>query len=441
MSPAMTATAAPADPPSPDGAAGIAPLRSGPLRIAMFSDNFHPELGGIQDSILASVRALGARGHRILLFAPAASARDYARANLPVAEPDLGPNVIVRRLFSLPVPSSSQQSRVVVPFGRCWREAAGFGAELVHSHTFLGVGLEGLRAAWRLRLPLVGTNHWAVGAFDLYAPVGRDAFRRFSLRAVTRYYQACDWVTGPSRFTIDDMVTSGLDRPCSVISNPIDTTVFRPADRAALKEALGLTGETIVYAGRLGREKCIDVLIRAFAGLAAGRSAAMLVLAGHGSARPELEALARELGVAERVRFTGTLDHAALARLFAAADVFAIASTSETQSMVLLQAMACGLPVVGARRGGLIEHIPQDAGRLAEPGDAEDFRENLVRILADQAMRERMGAEARRFAERFSVAAIADAWEDVYRRMLPGTAETPAPAVGAEDLARSGTCT
>lgn len=415
-----------------------------PLRIAMFSDNFHPELGGIQDSILASARALGARGHRILLFAPAASARDYARANLPVAEPELGPNVTVRRLFSLPVPSSSQQSRVVVPLGRCWREAAGFGAALVHSHTFLGVGFEALRTARRLGLPLVGTNHWAVGAFDLYAPVARDAFRRVSLRAVTRYYQACDRVTGPSRFTIDDMVAGGLTRPCSVISNPIDTDIFRPAAGAArqvLKDELGLTGETIVYAGRLAREKCIDVLIRAFAGLAAGRPAALLVLAGHGSARGELEALAQQLGVAERVRFTGTLSHAALARLFAASDVFAIASTSETQSMVLLQAMACGLPVVGARRGGLIEHIPQEAGQLAEPGQADAFRENLVRILADQAMRERMGVAARRFAEAFSVTAIADAWEDVYRRLLADAAARPMPGVGAEDLARSGPCT
>src|SRR5579859_6550579 len=145
------------------------------MRIAIFSDNFHPELGGIQDSILTITRDLGARGHKLLLCVPAAAARDYARVKLPVAEPELGANVAIRRLFSLPMPSSSQQSRAVVPTFRRWREIAQFRPDLVHSHTFFGGGLEGLVSARRLRVPLVGTNHWAVRALDPYMPFGRVA--------------------------------------------------------------------------------------------------------------------------------------------------------------------------------------------------------------------------------------------------------------------------
>lgn len=414
------------------------------MRIAMFSDNFHPELGGIQDSILAGLRELGARGYRIMLFAPAAAARDYARANLPVAEVDLGPSVTIRRLPALPVPSSSQQSRLVVPIGLCRREVARFRPDLVHSHTFLGVGLEALWAARWLGVPLIGTNHWAVGAFDVYAPLGRATVRRLGLRAVTRYYQCCERVTAPSRFTIDEMRTNGLARPCSVISNPIDTERFRPVDsatRRALKAKLGLGPETIVYAGRLAREKRIDVLIRAFAALCADRPGAALVLAGHGSARAALAAMAGELGIGDRVRFTGTLDHAALAELFAAADLFATASTSETQCMALLQAMACGLPVVGARSAGLIEHIPPVAGYLAEPGRPDDFREKLIRLLAEPAMRARMGAAARQFVQAFSIAAIADAWEEVYRQLTRGAVLLgPLPNIRPQESARSTTC-
>jgi len=405
------------------------------MRLTMFSDNFYPELGGIQDSIMVSARELGARGHRILLFAPAAAPRDYARANLSVGEVDLGPNVTIRRVPSLPVPSSSQQSRVVVPTGRCRREVALFRPDLIHSHTFLGLGLEALWAARRMGVPLVGTNHWAIGAFDFYAPFWRATVRRRSLRALTSYYQSCDWVSAPSRFTVAEMVANGLARPCTVISNPIDTRRFHPVDpatRHALKARFGLGPQTIVYAGRLAREKCIDVLIHAFATVCADRPDAILVLAGHGSARAPLAALAGRLGVGGRVRFTGTLGHDALAELLAAADLFAIASMSETQSMVLLQAMACGLPVVGARCGGLIEHIPPATGCLAEPGRSEDFLEKLTWLLVNQSARECMGAAARQFAEAFSITKIADAWEDLYRRVMRNAV--------SHDPARSAAC-
>jgi len=391
------------------------------MRLAMFSDNFHPELGGIQDSILASARELGERGHRIMLFAPAAAPQDYARANLPVAEVELGGNVTIQRVPSLPVPSSSQQSRLVMPTGRCRRALAQFRPDMVHSHTFLGLGLEALWAARQLDVPLVGTNHWAIGAFDFHAPLGRATVRRYSLRAVARYYQCCDWVTAPSHSSVEEMMANGLARPCSVISNPIDTGRFRPVNTAtkqALKARFGLGMHTIVYAGRLAREKSIDVLIHAFAAVCTDRTDATLVLAGHGSARDALRALADRLDLGSRVRFTGTLSHEALAELLAATELFAIASTSETQSMVLLQAMACGLPVVGARCGGLIEHIPPTTGLLAEPGRPDDFREKLGWLLGNQSAREIMGAAARQFSAAFSIAKIADAWEDVYRRLM-----------------------
>ncbi len=392
-----------------------------PLRLALFTDNFHPELGGIQDSILACARELGARGHRVLVFAPAASRRDYARVGLAAAEPELGPNVEVRRVTSLPVPSSSQQSRLALPCAGCLRDIERLRPQLVHSHTFLSVGRAGLRAARHAGVPLLGTNHWAVEAFDMYAPLARAAFRRIAVSAVTRYYQRCDRVTGPSRFTVEDMQRNGVRRPCSVISNPVDTRCFAPLDEAArhaVKQRFGLGPQTVVYAGRLAREKNVDVLLRAFALLREQLPQATLVLAGHGSAREALESLARDRGIADAVRFVGTLPHARLAQLFAACEVFAIASKSETQSMVVLQAMASGLPAVGARCGGLVEHIPEHAGLLAAPDDPGDLSDKLLRLLADPAERARLGAGARRFAAGFSIGAVADAWEDLYRRTL-----------------------
>jgi len=389
----------------------------------MFTDNFYPELGGIQDSILASARELGARGHAVAIFAPAAAPRDFARARLPVAEPDLGANVSVHRLFSLPLPGSTGQSRLAVPTGRRWCAVAEFRPDLIHTHTFLGVGLEALLVARRLRLPLVGTNHWAVGGFGIYAPLARAACVGVAWRSVARYYNRCDWVSAPSGATLADMRAHGLRRPAAVISNPIDTAQFRPpapGERQRLKAKLAFFGATVLYAGRLAREKHIDVLIRALPALRLAIPDATLVLAGHGTARAALQALARRIGVAPQVRFTGVLDHATLAEHCRAADVFAIASTSESQSMTLLQAMSAGLPAVGARHGALIEYLPEQTGMLADPDQPAQFAAMLARILGSPALRERMSAHAERAAARFAVAAVADVWQDIYARLGRG---------------------
>ena len=391
------------------------------MRIALFTDSFYPELGGIQDSIMATAKELGARGHQVLIFAPAAAQEDFARAGVPKGEPKLGEHVRVHRLFSVPLPGSTGQSRLVVPTLQRWRALRRFDPEVIHSHTFLGTGLEALAVSRQLGLRLIGTNHWAISGFSLYAPMAREAVVRGCWRSVVGYYNRCDWVSAPSRATLKEMEQHGFRRPGGVISNPIDTVLFRqpqPGERAALKARLGLSAATVVYAGRLAREKRIDVLLQALPDVARRVPEAELVVAGHGTAGDALMALARMLGVAERVRFVGTLSHAALAELFRAADVFALASTSESQSMVLLQAMSAGLPAGGARHGPLAETIVPDVGVLAEADQPAAFADAMARLLTEPERRAAMGYRAAGIAARFGVAAVVDAWEEVYGRAI-----------------------
>ncbi len=393
------------------------------MRILVFTDSFYPELGGIQDSLVVTSRELGARGHTVLLCAPAAADRDYAVAGLPVREIDLGANVTIRRMFSLPTPSSTRQSRLLVPTRQRWREMAHFGPDLVHAHTFLGAGWEAVRTARRLRVPLIGTNHWAVGEFGAYFPVPAQFFARASIGAVTRFYNQCDRVTAPSHSVLQEMCAFGLRRPHCVVSNPIDTSSFAPAlppERERLKRSLGFSPATILYAGRLAVEKNIDILIRALALLATRNPDAMLALAGHGTAHSGLEALARQQGVVSQVRFLGTLGTAELGDACRAADVFATASTSETQGMALLQGMSAGLPAVGADWRALREYVPPDAGFLAVPHQPGDFAAKLDVLLRESPLRHGMGERAARFARRFSVARVADNWEKLYASVVAG---------------------
>ena len=210
-----------------------------------------------------------------------------------------------------------------------------------------------------------------------------------------------------------------------MVSNPIDTDLFTPArddERDALRARFGLSGPTITYAGRLGPEKNIEVLLRAVATLRDSGVAAELAIAGHGSHEPILRALATELRIDQQVRFFGTLAQDELARLLRISDTFAIMSTSETQSMVLLQAMASGVPVVAADTRALAGVRRSRQWRAGGPARSRRGWHGRSRICWPR--RSDGGSWVRRAgdrAERYGVETVTDAWETLYRSVLNGS--------------------
>jgi glycosyltransferase involved in cell wall biosynthesis len=355
------------------------------------------------------------------IYAPRYGARDYSRVQALAREPDLGANVKVWRRPSLPFPSSTEQSRAALPSPIGWAALARKARpDVIHTHSFFGVGLEGLLNAACLSIPVIGTNHTTVAGFGPYIPISIQSATAY----VAWFYNRCDWVTAPSRSVFDELGSDALIRPTLVISNPIDTELFRPARAAAcqaIRARLGLHGPVVTYAGRLGPEKNIDVLLRAVAGLARQGSPVELAIAGHGSHAPVLEALAEALGIAARVRFFGTLVHAELAELLQVSDIFAMMSTSETQSMVLAQAMACGIPVVGANSRALPELVGPANGVLVAPYDPPALACALAELIGDPDRRRVLGAGGRRMAEQCGIEMVTDTWESLYHSVLSGS--------------------
>jgi glycosyltransferase involved in cell wall biosynthesis len=384
----------------------------------MFSDYFHPELGGIQDSIATVARSLGQRGHVVDIHVPRYGRRDYALVGADRAgEPELGANIRIHRHASLPFPSSTRQSRAALPSPLGWLRLCGSRRpDLIHVQSFFGLGLEGLFAAALLRLPVIGSNHTTVAGFAPHIPVSLEGATRF----VMWFHNRCDHVTAPSRSVFTELGAARLHRPLTVISNPIDTALFAPAPdrRDALRARYGLTLPTIVFAGRLGAEKNVDILLRAMQVLDGQAVAADIVLAGHGAQAAALRQLAETLGIAARVRFLGTLAPADLAALFQAADLFVMPSTSETQSMALLQAMAAGLPVIAADSRALPEYVTPGNGRLVPPNDPAALAAALRPMLAEPALRAELGAGGRRSALAYGIETVCDQWESLYDAVL-----------------------
>jgi glycosyltransferase involved in cell wall biosynthesis len=388
------------------------------MRVAIFTDYFFPELGGIQDSIAITSRALGLRGHQLDIYAPRYAAKDYQQVGTKVGERDLGPNVRVRRRPSLAFPSSTQQSRaaLISPIG--WATLAGrHKPDVIHTHSFFGIGLEALLNGALLRIPVIGTNHTTIAGFAPHIPLRVEKASAY----VAWYYNRCDMVTAPSRSVLEELDEAGLGRASVVLSNPIDTVLFRPirvGEDAALRERFSLSKKTITYAGRLGPEKNIDTLLLAVAALRDRGVTAELAIAGHGSHEPVLRRMVSELRLQQRVKFFGTLPQDELAGLLRVSDTFAIMSTSETQSMVLLQAMASGVPVVAARARALPEFVGPANGVLVDPHDPQQLAKVLEALLGSPDRRRQLGLGGRRLAERHGVETVTDAWETLYRSVL-----------------------
>ncbi|MDD4272053.1 MAG: glycosyltransferase [Patescibacteria group bacterium] len=383
------------------------------MKIAIFSDNFYPELSGIADSIIKLATELSKLGHEICFFAPRYGAKDFRAVKLPERELDLGDKIKIKRLFSLPAAFAGAQARLVLPLfsGRLFKK---FKPDIIHSQLFFGAGLEALIAARFYKLPFIGTNHTSITDFVPYAFAKKP-----SLKYSIWYYNRCDFVTAPSQSVFKEMLAHGFNKPHGVISNPIDINTFcLSGDKSAYKKKFGLSGNTVVYAGRLSPEKNIDVLIKAAALAKKSVSDINLAIAGSGQLEVKLKKLAKELSLENEVKFFGTLSKVDLAKLYQASEVFAIASTSETQSMVLMQALASSLPAVAVDSRALPEYVNEKNGYVVKAGDEKAMAEKFMLLLSDQKLRQDLGRGAYNFVWQFSAPNIAKNWERLYGEVI-----------------------
>ena len=301
--------------------------------------------------------------------------------------------------------------------------------DVVHSHYWLS-GQAGLRAADIWGAPLVHTFH-TLGAVKNGSLAGGSTpeppIRLAGERSLAR---AADRILVPTDTEADELIS--LYGACagriSVIPPGVDRTLFRPRPKTEVRAELGFGPEPLLlFVGRLQPLKGPDVAIRTLAEASrrdpavAGR--AILAIVGGPTTASDgtlasLEALARELGVAERVRFFPPQIHVELARFYAAADVVLVPSRSESFGLAALEAQACGTPVVAAGVGGLREVVRDErTGLLVTGHDPADHAEAVLRLLRDPAFAARLSANAVRHAGRFSWDVTAADIASVYREV------------------------
>jgi glycosyltransferase involved in cell wall biosynthesis len=351
------------------------------MRVALICETFLPNVNGVVTTLCRILEHLHAEGHETLLFAPQGAPETYAGAEIvPLA----GVTFPLYPELALTPPQPGMTSRL--------RQ---FRPDIVHlvGPAILGAATPNL--VQHLRVPLISSYHTDFGAYTQHYGLG---FFKGVVNAWLRWIHNRSRMTlCPSTATLRDLRSQGFRR-LKVWGRGVDTERFHPEHRSnEWRASVGMQpDETLMlYVGRIAREKRVELLIDAVRGVEGVR----LVMVGDGPARAELEQRAGHLPV----HFTGYLKGQALATAYASADVFVFPSDTDTFGQVMQEAMASGLPVIGARSGGSLDLIREDAtGKLFEPGVASDLRVQLQHLVSDPALRASMGQAGREAAERRS---------------------------------------
>ena len=290
-----------------------------------------------------------------------------------------------------------REMKVYLPrFRKLCVEARADRIDLIHLTTPGPLGFAALYAAARLALPLVGSYHTDLGSY-LRMLSGSRRLERW-LRSYMRWmYGRCERIFVPSDAAGAMLVEDGIDRArIGMWVRGVDTAIFSPRQRSPELRAswkVGRGGLVLAYVGRISREKGLSMLPDIEWRLRAAGVEHRWVIVGDGPYRRELE---RRL---DNAVFLGTLSHADVARPLASADVFVFPSCTDTAGNVVLEAQACGLPVLVADRGGPRENmLPDESGVVCRGGQAEDFTDALFGLACNPARRRAMADAARRYA-------------------------------------------
>jgi glycosyltransferase involved in cell wall biosynthesis len=245
----------------------------------------------------------------------------------------------------------------------------GFEPDVIHAH-FFPAALPALLLPRLFRAPVVLTEHWSV-----FLPESPETLSQPMLRLVRLALPRARAVLPVSEALRTGMAALGIHANYRVVPNTVDETVFHPVPRPA--DAV----RRLLFVGLLYEAKALEDLLRAFALLTATRNDVRLEIVGDGPARPGYERLAAELGLQERVAFTGLKTKAEVAERMGAADLFVLTSRYETNGCALIEAQASGLPAVATDVGGVAETLQPGAGLLARAGSPDDIANRIGQAL------------------------------------------------------------
>lgn len=348
------------------------------MNILMVTNTYTPHIGGVARSVSLFADEFRRRGRRVLVVAP-------TFPDLPLREKD------IIRVPALQKFNGSDFSLVLAPSRRLTRIVDAFEPDIIHSHHPFLLGSTAMRLARRRRVPLVFTHHTFFERYTHYVRSDSPALKRFVVNLSTNYANLSAMVFAPSQGVAEILRERDVSTPIEVVPTGILLSQYDEGDGEGFRRALGIPAKAQVVGtvGRLAEEKNLDFLAQSIGEFLRAAPTAYGLIVGQGASRETMETIFCRQGVFDRVRFAGALQAALLVSAYKAMDVFAFSSQSETQGLVLAEAMAAGVPVVALDGTGVRDVIRDGVnGRLLSEAGTSEFCASLLELVhADQDRR------------------------------------------------------
>ena len=382
------------------------------MNILFISDVFFPRVNGVSTSIHTFANELKALGHQVTLIAPS------------YGDDDKHEDWIVR------VPSHKiyfDPEDRLMNFGKLkallpWIEERHF--DVIHIHTPFTAHYVGIYFGKKLDIPVVETYHTFFEDYlHHYLPFIPQFISRKLARTISRRQcNAVDGIVSPSKPMLDVLKQYGINTSSEVVATGLDESSFAKVDGESFRIShdIPLTQPMLLFVGRVAHEKNIEFLLDMHVKLIQKHPDALLVITGEGPAEESIKASIARLGLVNKVKMIGYLDRShELIACYKAADIFVFASKSETQGLVLLEAMAQGTAVVALAELGTKSILIEGEGVLIAKDDTSDFAEKVSILLSDSIKRQGIGEKGRQYAEaKWSAYALAKKVAKFYKNII-----------------------
>lgn len=387
------------------------------MKILISSDLYWPTVNGVSTAARTLAKGLSSRGHEVLVVAPSQTGKKYKETD---------GNYTIARTASTVFPFYQNFRICLYPYREVKKIIKDFNPDIVHMMGFLMISQAVMKYSQKYDIPTVSTNHAMpenlMDNLKRLAPLSRP-INYVMKEYIVRFHKKTDYFTMPTQSALDifKLSTRRLKIPVEAVSNGIDLSRFSVSDapKHIINKFKIPTDKPIVsYIGRVDAEKHIPVLIDAFNRLVKKIDTHLLIV-GKGTETENLRVYVRELGIEDKVTFTGCVTDQEIVDLHKVGNVFSMPSPVELQSIAMLEAMASGKPVVAVDAGPLKE-LCQDGrnGYLCEVDNDKEIASALFKIISNPKLEKAMGEESVKIAATHDLQKTLDRYEDIYKKVI-----------------------
>jgi glycosyltransferase involved in cell wall biosynthesis len=375
------------------------------MKIGFFTDAYFPQVNGVATSVDAWAKGLEELGHKVYIVAP----------NYPGYKDRDG----IIRLTSLKVLRQPEIRLAVYLPAKSILKVSKVNFDIIHAFSGGTVSTLGLIVARLKKVPFVFTYYTRWNQYTHYFFKGKVIRPKMVEGASRIFCNRCDFLIAPMPKIKDELMAYGVKKPIFVIPSGVDLKKFRKIKKGFLRKIAGIDkGKILLYVGRLGKEKSVDFLLKAFQKVHDKDPFVKMVLVGDGPEKTKIEELSSRLNIKKNVYFTGLVNHDDINKVYADADLFVFASQTETQGMVILEALASGLPVVAVNDAVYEGIIKDKKNGILVSNDIDQFAKACLFLLNNATYRKKLSENAVKFVEKFSISTTTETLEKLYEKLI-----------------------